>query len=156
VKSEFAPYYEVMPSEGGHSEFASRYDEDFEILKHAKEFVRTSENIENKKGKATISRVSVERVGAGPAIPLIYDYYRNKHPEMKKVLEETKDFNLIKGEDIIECAVKTSDPLCSKVVEKFTEIFAVETGNMTIKVLPFGGVYLVGGATQGIREYKNF
>jgi len=39
------------------------------------------------------------------------------------------------------------------VIQKFAEIFATEVGNCALKYLPFGGIYLVGGVTQGILEY---
>ncbi len=51
---------------------------------------------------------------------------------------------------IVEAAIKKKDPLCLKVVEKFTEIFAVEVGNMALKTMPYGGIYLTGGVTNGI------
>ncbi len=35
TKSSFAPYYEVHPSEGGHSEYSVRSQEDFELLEFA-------------------------------------------------------------------------------------------------------------------------
>ena len=54
---------------------------------------------------------------------------------------------------IVEAAIKKKDPLCLKVVEKFTEIFAVETGNTALKTLPYGGIYLTGGVTSGIQDY---
>jgi len=44
------------------------------------------------------------------------------------------------------------DPLCSKVVDKFSEILAVQAGDTALKYLPYGGIYLVGGVTMGIRE----
>jgi glucokinase len=40
-----------------------------------------------------------------------------------------------------------------KVVEKFTEIFAVESANLALKTLPLSGLYLIGGVTNGIRNY---
>ena len=40
-----------------------------------------------------------------------------------------------------------------KVVEKFTEIFAVQAGDTALKYLPYGGVYLIGGVTMGIRDH---
>ena len=40
-----------------------------------------------------------------------------------------------------------------KVVKKFTEIFAVETGDFALKTLPYGGIYLVGGVTMGLSEF---
>jgi glucokinase len=55
--------------------------------------------------------------------------------------------------DIIKRANETKDPLCMKVVEKFTEIFAVESANLALKTLPLSGLYLIGGVTNGIRNY---
>ena len=55
--------------------------------------------------------------------------------------------------DIIAAAIKKKDPLCLKVVEKFSEIFGVEVGNAALKTLPYGGVYLTGGVTTGMTEY---
>ena len=49
--------------------------------------------------------------------------------------------------------MKKRDPLCLKVIDKFTEILAVEVGNMALKTLPYGGIYLTGGVTMGIRDY---
>ena len=50
-------------------------------------------------------------------------------------------------------AIKNNDKLCMKVVEKFTENLGTETGNLALKTLPFGGIYLIGGVTAGIQEY---
>ncbi len=49
--------------------------------------------------------------------------------------------------------METKDPLCMKVVEKFTENFGTETGNVALKTLPYGGIYLIGGVTNGIKDY---
>lgn len=54
---------------------------------------------------------------------------------------------------IIEMAMKRKDPLCHKVVDKFAEIYGVEVGNMALSVLPYGGIYLIGGVTEGITEH---
>jgi glucokinase len=76
TKSEFAPYYEINPAEGGHSEYCPRSKEDYELLEFAKEFIESSDNEENKRAKGKIERVSIERLCAGPAVPLIYDFMR--------------------------------------------------------------------------------
>ena len=38
-------------------------------------------------------------------------------------------------------------------MEKFTENYGTEAGNMALKTLPYGGVYLIGGVTAGIQSY---
>jgi glucokinase len=48
-------------------------------------------------------------------------------------------------------AIKNNDELCMKVVEKFTENLGTETGNLALKTLPYGGIYLIGGVTDGIQ-----
>lgn len=154
VKSDFADLYEVCPAEGGHCEYAPRNEEEYALAEFAKKFIAESDNVENKRAKAKINRLSVERVGAGPAVPLIYDFYATRYPELERTIEKAgTDFNDITSKDIIKAAMERDDPLCLKVVEKFTEIFAVETANLALKTLPFGGIYLIGGVTQGIKDY---
>ena len=87
-KSEYAPHYEVFPSEGGHSEYSVRSKEDFELLEFAHNFLETSENIENLRAKGKVNRCSIERLCAGPAVPLIYDFMRTKYTELERILEK--------------------------------------------------------------------
>lgn len=72
---------------------------------------------------------------------------------MPRVLEDDKSPDDLLSGDIITCGINTHDELCMKVVHKITEIFAVEVGNMALKTLPYGGIYLVGGVTMGILGY---
>lgn len=93
-KSEYAPFYEVYPSEGGHTEFSVRDQDDYELLEFAHKFIDNSDNVENLRAKGKLHRVSIERMCAGPAVPLIYDFMRNKHPDMERVIEnEGINFN---------------------------------------------------------------
>ena len=89
VKSSFAPCYEVFASEGGHVDFPARTDEDWELVKFAYQFVENSNNVENLRGKTKATRLSIERVCAGPAVPLIYEFFKTKIPgsEMPRILE---------------------------------------------------------------------
>lgn len=50
-------------------------------------------------------------------------------------------------------ALLERDPLCLKVVEKLTFNFGTETGNLALSALPYGGLYLIGGVTAGIKDY---
>jgi len=155
AKGKDSRYYEPIASEGGHVDFSVRTREDFELLEFAQKFIETSENVENLRAKGRIHRVSVERLCAGPALPLIYDFFarRDENLERKLETETGKTFNDITGEDIVSFGMTTKDPLCMRVIEKFTEIFAVEVGNMSLKCLPYGGIYLTGGVTAGILDY---
>ena len=163
-KSKFADCHEVFSAEGGHTEWSPRSDFDFRLYEFAKHYIETSENTENlKTPNKPIERVSVERVCAGPGLPLIYEFMKLEHPSLPRVLEtgdKPLHVNDIVGKDILQAGLEKNDELCMKVVDKFTEIFAVETGDVGLKYLPYGGIYLVGGVTIGItdyiRNYKTF
>lgn len=87
---------------------------------------------------------------------MIYAFMKQKHPDLEVVLEKdtqfgpAKKFEDITSKDIINLAIKHKDPLCMKVVEKFSQNFGHETGNFALKTMPFGGIYLIGGVTGGI------
>jgi len=68
-------------------------------------------------------------------------------------LEKYKKFDDITSKDIIKMANNTKDPLCMKTVDKFVENFGTEAGNMALKTLPYGGIYLIGGVTNGLSDY---
>ena len=155
-KSKFSPCYEAYPSEGGHVEFTPRDDLDIKLVHFAYNYIENSDNVENLRGKGKIDRISHQQLGAGPAITLLYEFFKQENPEMERVLEtgpNAKTTNEIDCHDVINAAMQQNDPLCMKVVQKFSEIFAVQAGDTALKFLPYGGVYLVGGVTNGIRDY---
>ena len=54
---------------------------------------------------------------------------------------------------MIKMAMVDKDPLCMMVVDKMAENFGTETGNLALKTLPYGGIYLIGGVTEGIQDH---
>jgi glucokinase len=46
---------------------------------------------------------------------------------------------------IIELGLSGADAVCSQAVDLFLSIYGAEAGNMALKVLPFGGVFIGGG-----------
>lgn len=74
AKGSDSKNYDVFPSEGGHVDFTVRNQEDFELMQFAIKYIETSENVENLRARDKITRVSIERLCAGPAIPLIYEF----------------------------------------------------------------------------------
>jgi hypothetical protein len=67
-------------------------------MNFAKIYLKTSKNIENQRHEADakVSRISTQRLSAGPAIPLLFDFYRGKY-ETKM----TKDFDTLESKDIL-------------------------------------------------------
>lgn len=72
-------YYEVHSSEGGHCDFSVVTEEDWKLREHAIKYTKESKNVENlRAGGVDIKRMSIERLCAGPAVPLIYDFYKSQ------------------------------------------------------------------------------
>lgn len=77
LKPPGGKYYEIAASEGGHTDFAVVSEEDWELRKFAVNYIKESDNVENRRsGGVEIKRVSIERLCAGPAIPLLYEFYK--------------------------------------------------------------------------------
>ena len=58
------------------------------MLQFSHDYIKNSNNEENLRGKTDkLLRVSVERLCAGPAVPLMYEFYKQRHPELPRVLE---------------------------------------------------------------------
>lgn len=125
-----------MPSEGGHCDFAPRTPLDFELLTW----------LIKKLG----GRVSYERVISGQGLTNIYTFLREakgmEEPAWLRQRMETEDPNAVIG----EVGEQGSSELCTKTLEIFAAAYGSEAGNMVLKVLATGGMYLGGGIAPKI------
>ena len=126
-------YYVPRSSEGGHADFAPTERGQIRLLEY----------LLNRFG-----HVSAERVCSGIGIPNIYEYLRDvehlpETPEVARLIALTKDPTKV----IIDAAVHphTESPLCRATIDMFVSILASEAGNLALKVLATGGIYLAGG-----------
>jgi glucokinase len=114
-----------MPTEGGHCSYSPTSPIQLELLEYL--FKR-------------YSHVSWERVLSGPGLLNIYEFLRDTQ-------KATEKLSIQSSSQISEGALNQSDPLCLKAVELFFEILATEAGNLALKCLPAGGLYIAGGIT---------
>jgi len=125
-----------IPSEGGHCDFAARTDREIALLEYLRKTLR--------------GRVSFERVVSGIGIKNIYAFLRDdQHLEEPAWLRErlaTEDPNMVIG----TCAEDGSSPICYETMQMFTAAFGAEAGNVALKVLAMGGMYLGGGIAPKI------
>jgi len=125
-----------MASEGGHADFAARNPLEAELLVHL--------------AKKMGGRVSYERVISGPGLTNIYQFLRDE----KKMEEPAWLAERMKGEDpnavIGEVGEEGTSELCAKTLEMFVASYGAEAGNMVLKVLAIGGMYLGGGIAPKI------
>ncbi|MDP9039705.1 MAG: glucokinase [Acidobacteriota bacterium] len=123
--------YRPIPSEGGHCDFAARNDREIRLL----EYLRKTLN----------GRVSWERVVSGLGIKNIYTFLRDaekmEEPQWLRDRLAAEDPNAVIG----SCAEQGSSPLCVETIRMFSSAYGAEAGNLALKVLAMGGVYLGGG-----------
>ena len=108
----------MQRSEGGHSEWSAMSEEDMRLRKFAMSHLTHSNG-------DPITRLSVERLTAGPAIPLLYEFYKTEYPDLEVVCPTNEETKWAEGKDIFDNALKNKDPLCLKVLDKFLENLAV-------------------------------
>jgi glucokinase len=137
--------YQVFPSEGGHVDFAPQSELEFQLRKYLLE-------------KHSISRVSEERVVSGMGIISIYQFLRDRRyadeaPDIAEAIEQWdrqagQRGNLTDPAAIIsKAAMEKTDLLCQKTMEIFIRAYGSEAGNISLKFLPRGGLYVAGGVT---------
>jgi glucokinase len=125
--------YIAQPSEGGHADFAPMDDLQLGLLRYLLE---------------RHSHVSYELVCSGMGLPNIYRYLRDMghapEPEwLRTELAAAPDLTAL----IVNSALRNDPPsaLCTTTLEMFVTILGAEAGNMALKVLATGGVFIGGG-----------
>src|SRR5947209_2588530 len=126
-------HYQARPSEGGHADFAPTDALQIGLLPYL---------------LGRREHVSYERVCSGRGIPSIYAFLRDEgHAEEPAWLAERLRTAADPTPIIVETAVAGGEDsdICRQTLRMFTSILAAEAGNLTLKVLSVGGVYLGGG-----------
>ena len=123
--------YQAWPSEGGHVSFAPVTVEQTELLEY----------LERRFG-----HVSFERVCSGSGVPNIYDYLlaggRFEEPDwLREAFKDIKDRTPL----IIDAGLERKAPICIAALDLFVNILGGVVGNMALKVVATGGLYLGGG-----------
>ncbi|BAZ45365.1 glucokinase [Chondrocystis sp. NIES-4102] len=137
--------YQIFASEGGHADFAPRNDLETELLKYLRH-------------KLKVEHISVERVVSGQGIPSIYQFLRDSNfasesseiAEKITAWEQETNKTIDPAAIISQAAFKQSDRLCEKTMEIFIEAYGAETGNLALKLLSYGGIYIAGGIAAKI------
>jgi glucokinase len=141
-------HHQVFPSEGGHADFAPRNELEFQLLKYLLD-------------KHDIQRVSVERVVSGQGIVAIYQFLRDskkatESPEIAQIVRTWEqeagqpEKSVNPGAAIGSAAVQKSDRLCEQTLQLFMDAYGAEAGNLALKLLPYGGLYIAGGIAPKI------
>ena len=135
--------YQVFGSEGGHADFAPRLELEFQLLKYLLD-------------KHDIQRISVERVVSGQGIVAIYQFLRDHSNAFTSsdIAQVVKTWEQQIGQSqktvdpaaaIATAALEKRDRLSEQTMQLFVAAYGAEAGNLALKLLPYGGLYVAGG-----------
>lgn len=117
--------YHVVPTEGGHADFAPQDEEQVRLFQHL---------------HARYGHVSWERLLSGMGLVNIFTFLGGEEIE-PVVIAELAD---------------AGDPRAVHTFEIFVDIYGAEAGNMALRVLARGGVYLAGGiAAKNVSRFTD-
>jgi glucokinase len=123
--------YLPMASEGGHTDFAPRNEEEIDLLRYLWRTLK--------------GRVSYERVVSGIGIANVYAFLRDEkglsEPAWLKERMATEDPNAVIG----ELAESGESELCARTLDIVISAYGAEAGNLALKILAMGGIYIGGG-----------
>ena len=128
--------YAVVPSEGGHCDYAPRNELEIGLLRYLlREY----------------AHVSMERVVSGLGLRNIYAYLREAGvaPEsaaIRAAVEAGEDLGALIGTH----ALAGTDALCTATLALFVSAYGAEAGNVALKVVARGGVFIAGGIATKI------
>jgi len=124
--------YRVVPSEGGHSDFAPHSEQQIELLR----FMRRR-----------YPQVSFELILSGRGFLTIHEFLDPsvKHPSFA-------DPDADPAPEITQNALKKTCPVCVETLDLWTDIYGAEAGNLALKVLSLGGMYVAGGIAVKILD----
>lgn len=131
---DYVPY----PSEGGHSDFAPRNEDEIDLLR----FLKQKYN----------GRISFERLVSGQGLTNVYEFLREvrglEEPAWLAERMTHEDPNAV----ITELGLKAKSEICEKTLDMFVSAYGAEAGNLALKVLSVGGLYVGGGIAPRILE----
>ncbi len=127
------------PSEGGHADYAPRNEDEIDLLR----FLKQKYN----------GRISWERVVSGMGMTNIYEFLRDvrgmEEPSwLAEQIGAAHDPNSV----ITEMGLAAKSEICEKTLDMFVSAYGAEAGNLALKILSVGGLYVGGGIAPRILE----
>ena len=117
--------YHAAPSEGGAADFAPRSDREVQLLNFLKQ---------------RLPRVSCEEVFSGRGFRRIHEFLDASvtHGSFEELAGDS-------AREITQNAIARTCPVCVQTLDLWIDSFGSEAGNLALRVLAYGGVYLAGG-----------
>jgi glucokinase len=118
--------YHVFASEGGHTDFAPRDDDELALRAYL---------------ARSHAHVSYERVCSGMGLVAIHEFLSRR---------EGSGVDRTDASAIAKAALDRSDAVCARALDMMVRIYGAEAGNLALKLLATGGIYVGGGIAPRI------
>lgn len=130
-----------IATEGGHCDFAPQTPQQDQFLVYLR--------------KQFNQHVSWERVISGVGFSYLYDFliasgFGPACAAIPSTLESDEN-HIDRNASISRLGINNEDPVCVEVIRLFVELYAAEAGNLALKCLSTGGVFIGGGIGPKIR-----
>lgn len=127
--------YQVLPTEGGHADFAPQGEVQIELLRYL---------------SRRLDHISYERLLSGAGLVTLYHFLKEtsgiaEEPALRQALEEGDP-----AAAISRFALEQRDPLAGQALDLFARIYGAQAGNLALTCLSRGGVFLAGGIAPKI------
>jgi glucokinase len=121
--------------EGGHADLAPRNELEIDLLRYLLTKFR---------------RVSYERAVSGPGLVNVYNFFRDANPdqESSNIAEEMRQEN--PAAVITRGGMKGTCSLCVQALNLFVSLYGAEAGNLALKTMSTGGLFVGGGIAPRI------
>jgi glucokinase len=127
--------HQVFACEGGHADFAAQGDVQIELLRYL---------------ASRYGHVSYERILSGPGLVNVYEFLRERGSG-----DEPAGFAAQLAEEnaaaaISQAALSDTNPLAEQALDIWLSIYGAEAGNLALKAMATGGIFLSGGISPKI------
>ncbi len=124
-------------TEGGHTDFSPSSELEIELLRYLQQRYR---------------HVSWERLLSGPGLVLIHEFLSDFHKREVPawLVEEMHEGDPASAISI--AAQSQRDDICEQSLQLFVHLYGVEAGNLALKTMASGGLYIGGGIAPKILD----
>jgi glucokinase len=122
--------YRIFATEGGHSDFAPRNEVEIDLFRYL---------------SGRYGHVSYERIVSGPGLVNVYHFLRDSGHGTEPQWLTDEMAHSDPAAAISRAALGGKCALCEQALDLFVSVFAAEAGNLALKIMATGGLYLGGG-----------
>jgi glucokinase len=127
--------HEVFACEGGHTDFAPQGELQIDLLRFLTE---------------RFGHVSYERILSGPGLVNVYEFLRKQGVSREPAGFAAQAAGGNAAAVISQAALNNTNPLATAALDLWITIYGAEAGNLALKTMATGGIFLSGGISPKI------